>query len=208
MEPKMGDERSTTQRKTSHGPSSGSQNSTSPHQAAYASKRAELLFGCYRRGDANDPETYVAAIASVLARYDADLIREVTDPNTGIQTREKFMTFMPNAGELKVHCEAVAAHRDRLQKLGTLPRVDFNQARLPRPRPAAGDLATVFVPDTNPRYGALVEWSKTADPRKWKFQPGRLGIFVAYDVWDQRPAATRKLSDVVETVIAEAGADA
>lgn len=196
----MGDERYTTQRTTS---SQHSNHSTTQHQT-YAASRAKLLFGCYRRGDANDPDIYVAAMAAVLARYDADLIREVTDPNTGIQTREKFMTFMPNAGELKVHCEAVAAHRDRLQKLGSLPRVDFSLARLPRPKPAAGDLATVFVPAANPRYGALVEWSKTGDPRKWKFEPGRSGIYVAYDVWDQRMTATRKLSDVVETVIAEA----
>ena len=64
-------------------------------------ERAALLFGCYRRGDANDPDTYVAAVAAVLSLYEPDIIREATDPRTGIQTAEKFAAFMPNAGELK-----------------------------------------------------------------------------------------------------------
>jgi hypothetical protein len=145
-----------------------------------------MLFGCYRRGDANDPEMYVSAIAAVLACYDIDLIREVTDPRTGICTTEKFMTFMPNAGELKVYCEAVAARRERIRKLGELPRPDFTQARLSAPPPAAGDLASVFVPDGHPRYSKLVEWAKTASARMWKFgrsSDNRVGIWIAYDVW-------------------------
>jgi hypothetical protein len=75
----------------------------------FASMRAKLLFGCYRRGDANDAETYVAAITLVLAQYPDNLIAEVTDPRSGIQTCEKFAAFMPNAGELKVYCEQVAS---------------------------------------------------------------------------------------------------
>jgi hypothetical protein len=77
-------------------------------------ERAKVLFGSYRRGDANDPDAYVAAVAAVLSLYDADLIREVTDPRTGIMTSEKYMSFMLNAGELKVYCEGIAARRDRL----------------------------------------------------------------------------------------------
>jgi hypothetical protein len=36
--------------------------------ASYAAERARLLLGCYRTGDANDPETYVAAITAILSR--------------------------------------------------------------------------------------------------------------------------------------------
>lgn len=132
----------------------------------------------------------MAAIAAVLARHSADLIREVTDPNTGIQTTEKYMTFMPNAGELKVYCDGVAARKERLQRLGSLPPVDFSRARLPPPPRQPGDLATIFVPAANPRYAELVEWSKTADPRKFKFEQ-RPGIWVSYDTWDQRQVARR-----------------
>ena len=77
-----------------------------------------MLFGSYRRSDAADPDTYVAAVAAVLALYSTDLIREVTDPRTGIQTSEKFMAFMPNAGELKHYCEGIAARNERLKRLG------------------------------------------------------------------------------------------
>ena len=185
----MGDEPYTTRHETSR--SSSSKGSTSQHQAAYASQRAEVLFGCYRRGDANDPARYVAAIAAVLSMYDADLIREVTDPRTGICTAEKYMTFMPNAGELKVYCDGIAVRKDRLQHLGTraVPAL-----RLAPPPPAPGDLATIFVPDNNPRYRALVEWAKTADPRKWKYgksSDNKQGIWIAHDIWDQRQMAAR-----------------
>lgn len=148
-------------------------------------ERARMLFGCYRRGDANDPETYVAAISVVLSLYDVDLIREVTDPRTGIMTSEKFMSFMPNSGELKVYCDGAASRRARMEKLGSLPQPDFTRACLPRPEPRPGDKATIFVPASNPRYEQLLAWSKTADPRLFKFEQ-RPGIWVSYDVWESR----------------------
>lgn len=80
----------------------GSESSTNQRQAAYAVERAEVLFGCYRKGDANDPETYVAAIAAVLADYPAETIRFVTDPRTGIPSR---VSWMPTVGEVKRACE-------------------------------------------------------------------------------------------------------
>lgn len=200
----MGDEPYTTRQTTS---SKGSKRSTSPHQAAYAAERSKVLFGSYRRGDANDPDAYVAAITAVLAMYDTDLIREVTDPRTGIATSEKYMSFMPNAGELKVYCDGVAARRERIQRLGSLPRPDFTQPRLPRPPLRPGDLATVFVPPENPRYPQFVEWAKTADPKLWKFgvsSDNRNGIWVSYDTWDLRQIATRKLSDIAQPIIEQA----
>jgi hypothetical protein len=159
-----------------------------------------VLFGSYRRGDANDPDAYVAAIAAVLSMYNTDLIHEVTDPRSGIMTSEKYMSFMPNAGELKVYCDGVAARKDRMQKLGALPKPDFSRARLPPPPPAAGDLATVFVPASDWRYAGLLEWSKTADPRKFKFEE-RPGIVVSYDTWDQlgRPVGKR-LGDIARDI--------
>jgi hypothetical protein len=160
-----------------------------------------MLFGSYRRGDANDPELYVAAITSVLSQYEVELIREVTDPRTGIATTEKFMAFMPNAGELKVYCDSVAARRDRLQHLGSLPLPDPSQRRLERPKPQPGDLATVFVPAENVRYPQFVEWAKTANPRLWKFgvsSDNRQGIWISYDTWDLRQIAARKASHASE----------
>lgn len=153
-----------------------------------------MLFGCYRRGDANDPDGYVAAISAVLSRYDVDLIREVTDPNTGIQTTEKFETFLPNSGELKRYCEAEDARMRRLHELGKLGKPDLNRPRLPPPPPAQGDQATIFVPASNARYAALLEWSKGADSRKFKFDT-RPGIWVSWDTWDQRQVVARRQPD-------------
>lgn len=187
----MGDEPYRTQRETSTKTSSQSSTSgTSPHRAAYASQRARMLFGCYRRGDANDPETYVAAIAAVLARYEPDLIREVTDPNTGIHATEKHMTFMPNVGELKVYCESLAARRDRLRNLGARRVPDPDQARIEAPKPQPGDLANVFVAETHARYSHWCEWAKSSEPRLWKYgksSDGRPGIWIAHNALDSGP---------------------
>lgn len=149
-----------------------------------------MLFGCYRRGEANDPEMYVSAIAAVLSGYDANLIREVTDPRTGIMTTEKYMSFMPNAGELKVYCEGIAAKRAHIKRLGELPRQDY--ARLPAPPPVDGDLATLFVSDMSPKYQMLLEWAETADKRLFKFDEQNHGIWISLGVWETGAFALRK----------------
>lgn len=195
----MGDERYTTQQTTY---TRGYSRSTSPHQAAYATERAKVLFGSYRRGDANDPDAYVAAITAVLATYDADLIREVTDPRTGICTSEKYAAFMPNAGELKIYCEAIAARKDRMKRLGELPRPDFSRRALPPPEPRPGDKATVHVPSTHERYAKLLEWSKAASEREWrlgKSSDGRDGIWVSWSVWEEG-APMKKIGDAAREI--------
>lgn len=145
------------------------------------------MFACYRRGEANDPEGYVAAIAAVLSLYDADLIREVTDPRTGIMTREKYMSFMPNAGELKVYCDGVAAQRVYIGHLAAFPPPRLGS---PPPLPAGpGDLATIFVASSHRRYESLVTWTKAADPRFWKFgksSDGKSGLWIDLDTWETR----------------------
>lgn len=75
---------------------------------SYAAKRAKLLFGCYRKGDANDPETYVAAITAVLSRYDETVIRQVTHPAKGLPIRTN---FLPTVKEVFEACEDIDAPR-------------------------------------------------------------------------------------------------
>jgi hypothetical protein len=208
----MASEQSTTQRETSQ---QGSKPSTN-QRLAYATQRAEVLFGCYRRGDANDPDRYVTAIAAVLTLYDFELIRDVTDPRTGICTSEKFCSFMPNAGELKVYCDAIDAREHRLRELGKLPRVDFNRQSLPAPAPMPGDKATIFVPADNSEYPKLLEWSKTADQRLFRFEQ-RPGIWVSYDTWENRRTVTRvrpedrptsmQLSEIAQRTMAQIDAE-
>lgn len=168
-----------------------------------------MLFGCYRRGDANDPETYVRSIALVLALYDPEIVREVTDPRTGIMTTEKYMSFMPNAGELKVYCEAIAARRERFRRLGSLPAPDRNQHLLAAPEPRPGDKATVFVPTGHERYSRLVAWTQEpeTDPRKWRFgksSDNRDGIWISWDTWDQPKPARRSSPTIDGMMLSEA----
>src|SRR3990167_5280588 len=81
---------------------SGSANSTNC-PVSYAAERARLLFGCYRRGDANDPDTYVAAVTAVLAHFSAEVVKAVTDPYSGLPGRksESGWTGMPDVAEVK-----------------------------------------------------------------------------------------------------------
>lgn len=167
-----------------------------------------MLFGCYRRGDANDPDTYVAAITAVLSRYDAELIREVTDPNTGIITSEKFMTFMPNAGELKIYCDGVAARRERLKHLGSLPAPKPARAALPAPPPRPGDKANIFVSEKHHQYDAIVAMAQRENERLWRFgqsPDGTAGIWVAIHLIDGKKLNSMpSYSSLAKQIIGEA----
>jgi hypothetical protein len=69
----------------------------------YAAKRAELLLGCYRTGDANDPKTYVAAITAVLAHYPEEVMTSVTHPVTGLPSE---CGWLPTIKEVTHACNA------------------------------------------------------------------------------------------------------
>lgn len=62
-----------------------------------------MLFGCYRKGDANDPDTYTAAITAILAEYAPEVIQRATDPRTGLARKLK---FLPTVAEVSEECEA------------------------------------------------------------------------------------------------------
>lgn len=183
----MGDEPYTRPQTTS---SAKSEHSTKNRQAEYPAERARLLFGCYRRGDANDPDTYVAAVAMVLSRYSVEVIKAVTDPYSGLPSRKTDSGYggMPDVADVREACDAEATRTARMERYRQLPAPDFDRPRLAAPPRAPGDLATVFVPKANPRYPELVEWSKTADQRLFKFD-NRPGIWVSHDTWDRRQVA-------------------
>jgi hypothetical protein len=83
-----------------------------------------LLFGQYRKGDANDPETYVATIAAILAEFPEETVRYVTDPRTGLASNPipdpetgKVWTGMPNPAEVKQACQKHLIDLDRRRSL-------------------------------------------------------------------------------------------
>lgn len=147
----------------------------------YATQRAKLLFGCYRRSDANEPETYVMAVAAVLAGYDVEMIREVTDPRTGISTDERYATWPPNSGELKIYCEGKAAVNARIKQYSQMPRP--NLTRLAPPPPAPGRRANILVRKENPRFAEMCEKAKKSDEAEWKWHMH--GIVVASGWWNE-----------------------
>lgn len=80
----------------------------------YASKRTRVLLGCYRKGECGDPEVYVPAVASVLARYSTDVVRAVTDPADGLPSQS---SWLPTVAEVRKGCEAEAARAHRAAQI-------------------------------------------------------------------------------------------
>ena len=87
-------------------------------RALLAAQRAAILFGCYRRGDANDPEIYTAAITAILAEYPPEVIQHVTDPRTGIARKIKFLPSIPELDEACKEYATFIKHRDNLKARG------------------------------------------------------------------------------------------
>ena len=86
--------------------------------SSFPAQRAAVLFGCYRRGDANDPETYTAAITAILSEYSMEVIQHVTDPRTGLARKTN---FLPTVQEVDAACMAHAEwcmKRDELLRRG------------------------------------------------------------------------------------------
>lgn len=129
------------------------------------------MFGCYRKGDANDADTYVAAVSAVLAGYSLDVIRLVTDPRSGLPRRH---SFMPTVKEVADECEVEQQRADSVKRFSGLKRVP----RLPGP---PQHRANVFVPATAPQYPAMVEKAKTADKAEWRLDDCRPGMWVIGD---------------------------
>lgn len=142
------------------------------------------MFGCYRKGDANDPDTYVQAIAGVLADYDTEIIRKVTDPRYGLPRR---LQWMPTVFEVADECEAEqsrAARIAEMSQLRPLPKLP------PAPRLPGYRANLLFKPDFH-LYAAFVERAKTADPKDWKWDEQGRGIWVGLS-WLEAPVAKLK----------------
>jgi hypothetical protein len=166
--------------------------------------RARLLLGCYRRIDAQDPDTYVTAIAETLTHYDDWIIAQATHPWTGIQRTEKFKAWPPNSGELADFCDDLKKRAARYAYYDTLPKPDVvwhppatNAPRLPPPidrstRPTLEELAARH-PDAawaqNILKGAAA--SKPLTPQQRLFQHNEA---MARNGW---PALTQKEFDAI-----------
>jgi hypothetical protein len=84
----------------------------------YAAARAKILLGCYRTGEANDPETYVAAVTAVLSHFPEEVITSVTHPVTGLPKKS---SWLPTIKEVNDACneaiEPIRSHEARLKRI-------------------------------------------------------------------------------------------
>jgi hypothetical protein len=62
------------------------------------------MFGCFRKGEANDPDVYVAAITATLARYSEEIITAVTHPTKGLPIE---MDWLPSVRQVYQACEVL-----------------------------------------------------------------------------------------------------
>jgi hypothetical protein len=64
--------------------------------------RAEILFGCYRKSDANDPKIYLTAALAIMLEYPKNVIDYITDPVRGLPATKY---FLPSIAEIREACE-------------------------------------------------------------------------------------------------------
>lgn len=136
------------------------------------------MFGCYRRSEAADADTYTAAIAMVLAHYSADVVKAVTDPFDGLPSRKKDNGYsgLPDVADVKAACEGEAARLARLAEYAKLPPPFFHRIRPPPAGPGA--FATILVHPGSPHYDKFIARSQTADRREWRHDSA--GFWVAH----------------------------
>ena len=68
-----------------------------------AAERARLLFGQFRKGDAADPNVWVAAVVALFTGYPESVVRRVTDPRIGLGSAAP---FFPSLFDVRHACEA------------------------------------------------------------------------------------------------------
>jgi hypothetical protein len=79
------------------------QGSQAAHQKnVMALQRAKTMLDFWRTGSANNTDTYLTAVAAILARYPEQVIYSVTSPTDGLPVQ---LTWMPSLKEVKDACE-------------------------------------------------------------------------------------------------------
>ena len=96
-----------------------------------AKKGAARLLGCYRTGDANDPEVYISGVVAVLSRYSIEIIREVTEPATGLPSKSN---WLPTIAEIRKECDLLEERAKRKVYLARQLEQQFAERETPADR--------------------------------------------------------------------------
>lgn len=120
-------------------------------------RAAKLLLGCYRTGDANDPEVYVSAVVRVLSNYPIEIVQRVVDPVTGLPSKVKWLPTIP---EILSACEEIAGVQRRTAEYDERSKRQFEER-------AAEDAAREIRPtkeDMLAKYGPNFGLKLTPEP--------------------------------------------
>lgn len=137
------------------------------------------MLDCWRTGGANSPETFITAVAAILARYPDEVVYSVTNPTEGLPVQ---LTWMPSIKEVRDACEKAMEpvyRREREAKIiaDTLAdRADLDKSD----RPTREDLKAKY--GENWGLTSLDEPPKTARPAPswdqiteyYRARPGRV----------------------------------
>ncbi len=112
-----------------------------------AAKIAEILLGCYRKGEVDNPQVYTAAVVEVLSAYPTEVMIQVADPVNGLPGKLK---FLPTISEIKAECELHAeplrrqAERDKriAEQLAERNKREQELKQGPQPAPPQGRTVT------------------------------------------------------------------
>ena len=115
--------------------------------AAEIAKYAKLLLGCFRAGDANDPDVYTGAVIAVLSDYPLDVIQQVVDPRKGLPSK---VNWLPTIAEIKSACEEIEGPRRRSREWDEGAKKQLEQRKTlavedQRPRKTYEQIAAEFA---------------------------------------------------------------
>lgn len=158
--------------------------------------KAKQILGFYDSIPATDQKAFTAGFVEMLSIYPQAVLDRAASPSRGLAAYVAY----PNLAKFKELLDGWhAEYVDDLRRRGLLRQQRAGSLRLCPPpdaghRPVQGEFANVHIYDSHPRYAKLVEWSKTAEPRLWKFgksSDGRDGIWIPLSVWQDGQAAVK-----------------
>lgn len=76
----------------------------------WATRKVNLLFGSFKKSDADDPETFTAGCLRLFTAYPREVVEHVVDPMTGLAGKED---WVPSLAKVKAALEARASQLAR-----------------------------------------------------------------------------------------------